>query len=210
MTVVGLFVTYNILQRLRGLLILIGISLFLSIALEPGVNWLARRGWRRGLATGLLFIVFLAVTGSFVGLMVPLIIDQVQNLIDNIPGYIDQAAEFAARFGVDFSGERLQEGLNNIDQDLQRIATDVAGSVFGVGTALLNTVFQLLTIGLFTFYLTADGPRFRRVVLSTLPADRQREVLRIIDIAIEKTGGYFYSRALLALFSASIAWAARP
>ena len=205
--IVGVFSAYNVLQRLRGLLILIAISLFLSIALEPGVNWLERRGWRRGLATGLLFSVFLTITGTFVGLMVPLIIDQVQKLIEQVPGYLDQTAEFAARLGFDFSGERLSDALSNFDQDLQRIATDVAGSVFGVGTALLNTVFQLLTIGLFTFYLTADGPRLRRVTLSILPPERQLEVLRVIDIAIDKTGGYFYSRALLAGFSASVAWA---
>jgi predicted PurR-regulated permease PerM len=55
--------------------------------------------------------------------------------------------------------------------------------------------------------MTADGPRLRRSVCSVLPPDRQREVLRVLDIAIEKTGGYFYSRALLAGFAATVAWA---
>jgi predicted PurR-regulated permease PerM len=41
-----------------------------------------------------------------------------------------------------------------------------------------------------------------------LPAERQREVLRVWDIAIDKTGGYFYSRALLAGFAAAAGWAA--
>jgi predicted PurR-regulated permease PerM len=67
---------------------------------------------------------------------------------------------------------------------------------------------QILTVALFTFYMTADGPRLRRAVLSMLPAARQREVLWAIDVAIDRTGGYFYSRALLAGISASLAWAA--
>ncbi|NNJ46747.1 MAG: AI-2E family transporter, partial [Acidimicrobiia bacterium] len=67
-------------------------------------------------------------------------------------------------------------------------------------------VFQGLTIALFTFYLVADAPRFRRVIMSTLSAERQREVLRVWEIAIEKTGGYFYSRALLAAFATLTAW----
>ena len=41
-----------------------------------------------------------------------------------------------------------------------------------------------------------------------LPAARQREVLWAIDVAIDRTGGYIYSRALLAGISASLAWAA--
>ena len=76
-----------------------------------------------------------------------------------------------------------------------------------MGTALLGTVMQMLTVALFTFYMTADGPRMRRAVLSMLPAARQREVLWAIEVAIDRTGGYFYSRALLAGISASVAWA---
>jgi predicted PurR-regulated permease PerM len=205
--VVGLFVTYNVLQRLRGLIVLVAISLFLSIALEPGVNWLERHGWRRGLATGALFLAVFVGGGLFVGMMIPLIVDQTARFVERLPDYIDQAAEFAERFGVEFSSDRIAEALTGVDSDLQNFAADIAGSVFGVGTALLGTVFQLMTIGLFTFYMTADGPRLRRSVCSVLPPDRQREVLRVLDIAIEKTGGYFYSRALLAGFAATVAWA---
>ncbi len=205
--VVGLFTAFNVLQRLRGLIILLLISLFLSIALEPGVNYLHRHGWRRGLATWALFLAVLVSAGLFIGLMVPLIIDQALLLVDRIPSYIDQAAEFGARFGVDFSSDRVADAVTNLDSSLQDVAADVAGSVFGVGTALLNTVLQLLTIGLFTFYMTAEGPRLRRAVCSLLPPERQREVLRVLDIAIDKTGGYFYSRALLAGVAATVGWA---
>src|SRR5690242_6613313 len=41
-----------LLARLRGLLLLVLVSLFLAFAIEPAVNRLAARGWRRGAATG--------------------------------------------------------------------------------------------------------------------------------------------------------------
>jgi predicted PurR-regulated permease PerM len=121
---------------------------------------------------------------------------------------VDRLADFADRFGIDFSSERLREALTSLEDDLASFAADVAGGIFGVGSALLGTVMQLLTVGLFTFYMTADGPRLRRAMLSMLPAARQREVLWAIEVAIDRTGGYFYSRALLAGISASVAWAA--
>lgn len=204
--IVLMFAILNVFRRLRGLLILVLISFFLSIALEPGVNWLARRGWRRGVATGLIFAIAIIVTGTFIGLMVPLVIDQAVRLIDRIPGYIDELARFGDRIGIEFSAERADEALENLLSNLQSIGGDIAGSIFGVGTALFSTVLQLLTIGLFTFYLTADGPRFRRGLISLFQPPRQREILRVIDIAIDKTGGYFYSRALLAGFAAAIGW----
>ena len=41
----------------------------------------------------------------------------------------------------------------------------------------------------------------RRNVCSVLRPDRQREVLRVWDLAIEKTGGYIASRAVLGIIS---------
>jgi predicted PurR-regulated permease PerM len=207
-TLVGLWAVYNVTRQLRSLLIMLAISLFLSIALEPGVKYLHAHGWKRGVATGFMFLMMIVAASMFIGLMIPLIVDQAVRLVDRIPGYIADISELAARFGIDLSPARASEALGGIDRTLQSLASDVAGSVFGVGQTLLNTIFQMLTIGLFTFYMTAEGPKFRRTVCSVLPPDKQREVLRVWDIAIDKTGGYFYSRALLAGFSAAIGWAA--
>jgi len=69
-------------------------------------------------------------------------------------------------------------------------------------------VFQAFTVALFTFYLVADGPRLRRTICSLLRPERQREVLRAWELAIDKTGGYIYSRSLLAGLSALATWIA--
>lgn len=205
--VVGLFVVFHVFRALRGLIVIVLISLFLSVALEPGVNYLSSKGWRRGIATGAMFLALVLSAGTFVGLMVPLIVDQVKLLVTRLPDYIDQISELAARFGLDFSGDRITDATSEVGGDLSSFGRDITGSIFGVGRALLNTIFQLLTIGLFTFYMTAEGPKFRRTVCSLLPPERQLEVLRIWDIAIDKTGAYFYSRTLLAGISAGLGWA---
>jgi predicted PurR-regulated permease PerM len=204
--VVLLFVGLAVFRALRGLIILLLISLFLATALEPAVNFLDARGWRRGLATGAIFLTVFLAGATLTGLMVPLIIDQTILLIDRIPGYIDDLAVQAEKIGIEFSSDRIEGALTGFDSTLQSYAADLAGSAFGVGTTLLTTVFQGLTIGLFTFYFVADAPRFRRVLMSVLSAEHQREVLRVWEIAIEKTGGYFYSRALLAAIATFSSW----
>ena len=67
--------------------------------------------------------------------------------------------------------------------------------MFGFASSILGAVFMLLTIGLFTFYLTADGPRFRRAICSVLPPNGKQAVLWTWEVAIEKTGAYLYSTA---------------
>jgi predicted PurR-regulated permease PerM len=153
-----------------------------------------------------MFLGLVLSAGTFVGMMIPLIIDQVKLLVERLPEYIDQLSEFAARFGIDFTGQNLSDAAGEVGGDLSNFSRNIAGSIFGVGQTLLNTVFQLLTIGLFTFYMTAEGPKMRRTVCSLLPRHKQLEVLRIWDIAIDKTGAYFYTRTLLAGISAALGW----
>src|SRR5262245_20673841 len=43
-------------DNMREFFEIILLSLFLSFAIEPAVNWLARHGWKRGLATGAVFL----------------------------------------------------------------------------------------------------------------------------------------------------------
>jgi predicted PurR-regulated permease PerM len=80
-------------------------------------------------------------------------------------------------------------------------AGNFAGNVFGIGARVFGLVAAVVTITLFTFYLVADGPQFRRGVLSLMRPERQRDILQAWEIAIEKTGGYFYSRLVIAVIS---------
>ena len=89
-----------------------------------------------------------------------------------------------------------------------KFAQNLASRAIDIGATIANTIFQAFTIGLFTFYLVAEGPKLRRNVCSVLPPDRQREVLRVWDLAIEKTGGYIASRAVLGTISAGSHWLA--
>ena len=202
------YIAFNLFRALRSFLLLILISVFLAIALEPAVAFLAKRGWRRGLATAFIFLIVTVLGLSFTALMVPVVVDQVSELIDRAPEYLDQLSTFLAGFGIDFSGDKLLTAITSADSSLQSIATDLAGNAFGIGSVLLGTIFKGLTILLFTFYLTADAPKLRRTMLSVMAPERQSEVLRIMEIAIDKTGGYFYSRTLLAALAAFATWLA--
>lgn len=206
LTIGGAYVAWGLVIRLSGLLVMLLVSLFLSFALEPAVNFLARRGWRRGLATGVVFLAGLVLFGLLLGLMIPLVVDQVTKLVKNLPDYINDLGRFTKRFGVDLSTESLTDRLKNLDSSVQEFAKDAASNVFDIGAALLSYLFQFLTVLLFTFFIVADGPRLRSAVCSTMPPHRQREVLRVWNIAIDKTGGYIYSRSLLAVVSSVFSW----
>ncbi|MCF2532812.1 AI-2E family transporter [Yinghuangia soli] len=189
--------------HLRGFLIDLLIALFLSLAIEPAVDRLARRGMRRGLATGLVFVVVTLAFAAVLAAIGSLLVDQIVNLARNLPDHIQSLLDWInKRFDTDLTMEKIQGGLFKDSNTVQGYAETVADNALGFGTALVGGLFELFTIGLFTFYFAAEGPRLRRGVCSLLPPGRQAEVLRAWEIAIDKTGGYLYSRALMALVSA--------
>ena len=186
--------------KLQNLFMLLLISLFLALALEPAVNWLHRRRWPRGPATGAVMLVVLVVAVVFFSMLGSMLIGQVLAFISEVPSMVRAVLRWInSTFDTSYSPTTLLNEVSSASGLIEQYATGIANNVWGAGTTLLVLLFNALTVALFTFYLCSDGPRFRRVICSVLPPRTQREVLRAWEIAVAKTGGYLYSRALLAL-----------
>lgn len=193
--------------RLDGLLLLLLVSLFLALAIEPGVNRLARRGWRRGRATALILFGVLLLAGVFVGAIGTLVGTQIADLLQNSETYIaDTVDTINDMFGTSLDPQEVIDEFNRPDGAVQRFIDSQQDKVVSLSLQALNGLLQALSVLLFTYYLVADGPRLRRAICSRLRPDRQRQVLAGWELAITKTGGYLYSRALLAMISAAFHW----
>jgi predicted PurR-regulated permease PerM len=151
--------------------------------------------------------VLVASMGGFGAQVGNLLAEQVTEFSENVPAYLADVDKWLEdSFGVEnttadlranYDSGALASWLGNVADDLARF-----------GTTVVNVLFQLFTVGLFTFYLVAEGPKLRRLICSFLAERHQRHVLEVWDMAIEKTGGYILSRSLLALGSSLVHWAA--
>jgi predicted PurR-regulated permease PerM len=195
-------------DRLAGLGLLLLVSLFLSLAIEPGVNRLhRRRGRRRGSATALILFGVLFAAGVFIGAIGTLVGTQIADLLQNSETYIrDTVDTINDTFGTKLDPQEVVDEFNRDDGAVQKFIDGQQDNVIRLSIQALSGVLAALSIMLFTYYLVADGPRLRRAICSRLRPERQRKVLAAWELAITKTGGYLYSRALLALLSAFFHW----
>ena len=205
--VAALYYLRGLFEALRPLILVLLVAFFLSFALEPAVNRLERAGLRRGLGTALVMVALVAALGGF-GIQVgSLLAEQVTEFSENVPAYLSDVDEWLEdSFGIENATTDLRA-----DYDTGALASwlgDVADDLARFGTTVVNVLFQLFTVGLFTFYLVAEGPKLRRLVCSFIAERHQRHVLEVWDLAIEKTGGYILSRSVLALGSSLVHWAA--
>jgi predicted PurR-regulated permease PerM len=203
LTFTGRFVFH----RLSGLLILLLVSVFLSLAIEPGVNRLAARGWRRGRATIMILLGVLGAFLVFAGAVGTLVGTQVADLLAESDAYITDTVNFLNdNFGSNIDPQAVIDDFNDPDGRVQEFIASQSDEAVRLSLAAVGVIFQALSVLLFTFYLVADGPRMRRALCSRLTPERQVRVLQGWELAITKTGGYLYSRALLALLSAFFHW----
>lgn len=206
--VVLLVVAYWVLGRLRILLVMILVAFFLSLAMEPAVDRLARRGWRRGSATALVLGIVLAFTVVFLAAAGSIVVGQAGDLIDRAPRYVRDFERFVNDdLGIEFDADSLVRDLQNGNGGLNADNGEIVSNAVGVALAVGRGLLYFVTVLIFAFYMTADGPRMRRAICSRLPRARQKVVLDTWEIAIDKTGGYLYSRGIQAVVSAFVTWA---
>ena len=209
LAVVGVAVSLWVVVQIRSLIFAVFVALFLSFALEPAVVRLVKRGWKRSVATILVFVVLVAMLFGFIAIMIPPVARQVGVISEELPGLVQNTIDFAdEQFGIVVTGDTIVEWVSGFADDAAGYVDDVLFRVVGAGSAIGSFIVRTLTILLFTYYLLADGPKIRRWLFSRFSGSRQTMVIRIWELAIEKTGGYVYSRLLLALASSIFTWIA--
>lgn len=190
---------------LRNLLFMVFVSVFVAVAFEPLVHTLEKRGWRRGAATGVVFLAAFALIVAFLWSLAPLFAEQVRQFIAAIPRFVNAVVEFLrGELGFEISEFDPQMAGQNAVDYLQSIGGTLAGGVLGVTAGVIGFLVFATTVALFSFYMIAELPKLQRTVLSAMPEDQQRRALHIWDLAVESMGGYIYSRLILAVLSAAL------
>ncbi|CAB4367241.1 MAG: AI-2E family transporter [Actinobacteria bacterium] len=206
---IGTLVLRFTFHRLNNFLILILVSLFIALALEPAVNRLVARGRGRRSSTGLLMLGLVVIVFTFVGAVGTIVGQQVADVLSNSEQYVNDTVKILNdTFSTQIDAASVNEKISDPNGPVQEFVNSQQDKVFNLSVQALGVIFQMFTVLLFSYYLVADGPRLRRSICSRLRPDRQRQVLNAWELAITKTGGYLYSRALLAVISSFFHWIA--
>jgi len=184
----------------RGVVSMIAISFFFSLALEPGVRRLTERfDWRRGAAVGVIYVTGVLFAVVMIAVLIPALVELARVIGQSAGQWISNVNGWAE----DYLGYELTDAdgaasfAEKTDVALGEWADEVFGAVLGIATSGAALIFNLATIAMFTFYLTADAPRIKRSVLRLFTPATQLRVGWTWDQAIVQTGGYFYSRMIL-------------
>jgi predicted PurR-regulated permease PerM len=165
-------------------LILILISMVLAIGFQPAVEWLERRGLKRGWAVALGILLGMLLAGGFLWLVLPDIVRQASELAEAVPGYLADLQR-----GEGFLSEAIREF--DLIQRVQDLGARLPATALGILGGLASFVFSALTVLILTIYFTVNMPRMRAGVARLLrPGGEREEFEAILLRSTEQVGGY--------------------
>lgn len=171
-------------NQVKNILIVVVFSLFLALGLNPIVEWLTRRGIKRGIALVLVILVGLGLVVLAGWAIVPVFIEQITTLVTNAPTFLSnfRDSETFARIDAQY---KIIDGLTGM------LSPDnVINNVYGGFVVVANALVSLVLTVVLTLYFLASLPQIKNVIYRLAPASNRPRVKYLADEMFERIGGY--------------------
>jgi predicted PurR-regulated permease PerM len=192
------YLLYQALVSARSVLVLVLVSAFLAIGLNPTVSRLERMGMRRGAAVGIVFVGVMAFFAAVGYTIVPPVVQQVANFVEAVPGYLKDLQtnhtiqDLDGRFG-------LVDRINSyVTGDL---GSKIAGNIVSFGQRLAGLVFKTLTVLILTLYFLSSFNTIKDTAYRLVPRTRRARFSLISDEILSRVGGYVAGAFVIALIA---------
>jgi len=183
--------------------VLIIISLFFAMGLNPAVLFIERRGLSRSKAVAVTVAIVVGFVGLFIWVAAPLIIDQVNALIHNAPQMISDLKSNASINQLNKDYGIIDTIQNKVDSSIKdgKFVISAFGGVIGVGKAVISGALSMLTILVLTLYFLASLPTVTQDAYRLVPASRRERVAKISDAIIFRVGAFVGGQITISFFA---------
>jgi predicted PurR-regulated permease PerM len=182
----------------RAVLVQVIIALFIAVSLDPAVRFLIRRGVKRSLAVGIIFVITLAVLVGFVWSLVPPLVKQGTDLVANVPDYVKTLSAESKTYRDIANRYGLTQKITEYAASLPGL---VGGGALGFLTGLFSAVLNVLLVVVLTIYFMLDLPRLRRGIVRLFPRNQRPRAAQAVNVVVDKVGGYMIGNLIISLFA---------
>jgi predicted PurR-regulated permease PerM len=187
-------------------LVLIFTGLFLALALNAPVHWVAthipgKRKGSRTAATAISFFVVIAFLAGFLALVVPPLVRQSSNFISAAPNIVKDVQDQDTTAGRFVQKYHLQSQVNKFSHQLSDRLGNIGGTAVNSIMKLGSSTFSVLTILVLTFMMLIEGPRWLRFLRDLIPDEHHRRADRLALDMYKVIKGYVNGQVVLAFIA---------
>lgn len=182
---------------IRGTLVLVFVSLFIAVGLDPIVVGLTKRHVPRPYAVVAVLLAAVCIVGAFVYSAISPIDTEVRQLVKEVPTWRAQLASGQGTLGHLARSLRLSADLKALDTTT--LAKYLASGALGAGRAVLSTAASTVVVLVLTVYFLAALPSIKRFFAQLVPASRRGRFDLLLDEVLAGVGGYLIGNLVTSL-----------
>lgn len=212
LVVFGIGLVALLLYKAQTALIILGISLFLALALNNPVSLLSRKlpGKSRVGATALAYVVVIGLLGAIITLVIPAMVQQTAKFAQNVPTIVEGATSQWSALSHFVDQYNLQPQLDSAMASIKNTATNWAGDVGqnvvkGIGS-FFSFMAALILVLVLTFLMLIEGPvwmeRYWRLYRDE---EKMRKHRRVAGRMYGIVGGYVTGQLTVSSIGATFA-----
>jgi predicted PurR-regulated permease PerM len=203
--VVAAFMAGKLLYRLRDVLLLVAVSGFVALLLNPLVVYLQR--WkvpRRGYAVAIvIFWAVLVFAGLALAFGYPLV-NAVTNLANRLPVYVDQAQNGKGWIGQVTRHYHVNTWVQHNASKIANFAQSLGKPALALGKGAVSLLVSLTTIFFLVVLLLLEGPKMRAWILGNMTQQRAATVTRVAAQVNRAVTGYMAGNLLTSLIAGAV------
>jgi predicted PurR-regulated permease PerM len=218
LAIIGVLLLLMVFYRLRGVVMLVALSIFIATVIDPGVSFLERMHVPRGLAVLIVYVLTIAVLLFLLFSLIPVLATQIQQIVTATAKGLDSFLEdpmvelpfLPPRLNAAVTGwaqqlvteistegwlrtvEQFGERLSFAAQSSLVLAANIAGSV-------LSFVVNLTLVLVFAFFFQIEKEKWSRWILQALPYVYRKYVGVKARAVHEKIGEWIRGQILLCI-----------
>lgn len=212
LVVFGIGLVAFLLHKAQAALIILGISLFLALALNAPVSLLSRKlpGKSRVGATAIAYVAVIVVIGLIVTLVIPAMVQQTAKFAQNVPAVVESATSQWGALNGFVEEYNLQPQVDTALESIKDTATNWAGDVgknviAGIGS-FFSFMAALILVLVLTFLMLIEGPKWMERVWRLYTDKKKMEThRRVVGRMYGVVGGYVTGQLTVSTIGATFA-----
>ena len=189
---IGVFLLLEIVWVARQVLTWVVIAVFLTLALNPAVDWFQRHGIRRrGMATAITVLLVLAGFALLGLLFIPTLVREVNGFVEALPQYVDDISNRRGRLGFLEREYQVTERVRDaVEEGGASRILGLTGTTLAITKGIITAIVAVVTIMFMTVFMLIEGPTWMERFYALLPEgsrERWQGIGRKIYLTV---GGY--------------------
>ncbi len=176
--------------QIRQIIVLLFLSLILLSGLLRPVGWLQSKKIPRALSVLIVYVFIIIFIAFTIGIILPPLISQTSEFFSKLPQILGTINDFLIFNKIP---------LNNTSDIISKQVQSIAGNLISVSTTIFSSIFLVITLLVFTFYLLLEWNRFVRFLTSPFSGKNEKKITNLISNIESGLGGWLRGQLSLSL-----------